>query len=241
MSDRPWTVRKSILVAGMAALAVSTTAGVAYAQNPDPTITATASVSPSKAGTKSKPKSETLKLKVVNNPASKTTAKSIQITFPSTLKMSTKGLDQCTKADEQILNDVNICKKAFAGPAGSAHAILNPNAPANLTFKVQPLVGKNEMLFVLSGSASAVLHGKISGNKMTIAITPQLQQPAPGVFSALGDLSTTIGKKKGNAALVSSTGCKSKKHTIGVTVGYANNPTAPSKPSASTTVDAKCS
>ena len=92
-------MRKSILVAGVAALAVST-AGVAYAQNPDPSITATASVSPTKAGTKSKPKSETLKLKVVNDPASKTTAKSIEIKFPSTLKMSTKGLDQCTKSDD---------------------------------------------------------------------------------------------------------------------------------------------
>jgi len=233
-------LRKSILVAGVAALAVST-AGVAYAQNPDPSITVTASVSPTKAGTKSKPKSETVKLKVVNNPASKTTAKSIEIKFPSTLKLSTKGLDQCKASEDDLIADVNVCKKEFAGPAGAAHALLNPNAPSNLTFKVQPIVGKNEMLFVLSGSASAVLHGKISGSKMTIAITPSLQQPAPNVFSALSDLSTTISKKKGKNYLVSSVGCKSKKHTITATVGYANNPTAPSKPSATSTADAKCS
>ena len=120
-------------------------------------------MSPTKAGTKSKPKSETLKLKVVNDPASKTTAKSIKIKFPSTLKLSTKGLDQCTKSDQAVLDDPSICKKAFAG-SGSAHAMLNPNAPSNLTFKVQPIIGKNEMLFVLSGSASAVLHGKIRGS-----------------------------------------------------------------------------
>ena len=151
-SFKPFTLATWLgLVAGVAALAVST-AGVAYAQNPDPSITATASVSPTKAGTKSKPKSETLKLKVVNDPASKTTAKSIEIKFPSTLKMSTKGLDQCTESDDQTLaTNVNICKKEFAGPKGSAHAILNPNAPANLNFQVQPIVGKNEMLFVLSG------------------------------------------------------------------------------------------
>src|SRR3954447_19806176 len=140
---RSLSLRKSILVAGVAAIAVST-AGVAYAQNPDPSITATASVSPSKSGTKSKPKAETFKLKVVNNPASKTTAKSVQVTFPSTLKLSTKGLDQCTKSDDDLINDASVCKKAFAGPAGSAHAILNPNAPSNLTFKVQPIVAKNE-------------------------------------------------------------------------------------------------
>ena len=76
---------------------------------------------------------------------------------------------------------------------------------------------------------------------MTITIKPELQQPAQNVFSALSDLSTTISKKKGKAALVSSVGCKSKKHTIGVTVSYAPNPNPPAKPSASTTADAKCS
>jgi hypothetical protein len=232
-------LRKSLIAAGAAALVIGS-AGVAYAQNPDPSISVTTSVSPSKAGTKKKPKSETLKLKVVNDPASKTTAKSIAITLPSTLKLSTKGLPQCTKSDEAVLSDPSICKSAFAG-SGSAHAILNPNAPAQLTFKVQPVIGKNQLLFILSGSANAVLHGKIKGSTMTIAITPQLQQPAPGVFSALSDLSTSIAKKKGKAALVTSNGCKAKKHTIKVTVGYANNPAPPTKPSATNTGVATCS
>jgi hypothetical protein len=236
---RSLSLRKPFIAAAAAALAVAS-AGVAYAQNPDPSITVTTSVSPTKAGTKKKPKSETLKLKVVNNPASKTTAKSIAITLPSTLKLSTKGLPQCTKSDQAILDNPSICKKSFAG-SGTAHAVLNPNNPAPLSFKVQPVVGKNQMLFILSGSASAVLHGKVKGSTMTISITPQLQQPVPGTFSALSDLSTSISKKKGKAALVTSTGCKSKKHTIKVTVGYAPNPTAPSKPSATSTGDAKCS
>jgi hypothetical protein len=232
-------LRKTLIAAGAATLAVAT-AGVAYAQNPDPAITVTASVSPSKAGTKKKPKSETLKLKVVNDPASKTTAESIKITLPSTLKLSTKGLPQCTKDDQTLLDNPKACKKSFAG-SGTAHAVLNPNAPAPLNFKVQPVIGKNQMLFLLSGSATAVLHGKIKGSTMTIAITPALQQPAPGVFSALSDLSTSISKKKGKNALVTSRGCKSKKHTIKVTVGYAPNPAPPSKPSASGSADAKCS
>src|SRR5690348_4193334 len=162
------------MVAGAATLSLAV-AGVAYAQAPS--ISATASVSPSKAGTKSKPANTKFKLSVTNDPASKTTAKSIAITLPSTLKLSTKGLPQCTKPDQAVLDNPSICKSAFAG-SGSAHAVLNPNAPAPLTFKVQPVIGKNEMLFLLSGSASAVLHGKIKGSTMTIAITPQLQQPA---------------------------------------------------------------
>jgi len=235
-------LRKSFLVAGVATLVLSTTAGVAIAQTPEPSIDVTASVSPTKAGTKSKPKAVTFKLKVTNNPASKTTAKSIAIKFPSTIKLSTKGLDQCTASDDALIANVNVCKKAFAG-SGSASALLNPTAttPGPLSFKVQPIVGKNELLFVLSGSANAVLHGAVKGSTLTIAITPQLQQPIPGVYSALNGLTTTISKKKGTKSLISTTGCKSKKHTVSVTVGYAPNPAAPAKPSATNTSDAKCS
>ena len=234
-------MRKPLLVAGIAALAFGTT-GVALAQTPDPTIEASVNASPTKAGTKSKPKAVTFNLAVVNDPASKTTAKSIEVAFPSTIKVSTKGLDQCTKSNDELIADVNVCKKSFAG-TGKASALLNPNAtaPGPLSFNVQPIVGKNEILFVLSGSANAVLHGKIKGSKLTIAITPELQQPVPGVYSALNKLSTKIKKTKGSNSLISSVGCKNKKHTVKVTVGYAPNPNAPAKPSASDSVDVKCS
>ena len=234
-------MRKPLLVAGIAALAFGTT-GIALAQAPDPTIEASVNASPTKAGTKSKPKAVTFNLAVVNDPASKTTAKSIEVAFPSTIKVSTKGLDQCTKSNDELIADVNVCKKSFAG-TGKASALLNPNAtaPGPLSFNVQPIVGKNEILFVLSGSANAVLHGKIKGSKLTIAITPELQQPVPGVYSALNKLSTKIKKTKGSNSLISSVGCKNKKHTVKVTVGYAPNPNAPAKPSASDSVDVTCS
>jgi len=234
-------LRKSFIVAGMATLALST-ASVAYAQLPEPSIDATASVSPGKAGTKSKPTAATFKLGVKNNAEAKTTAKSIEITFPSSIKVSTKGLNQCTATDDELIADVNVCKSSFAG-SGKASAKLNPFAPnpSPLSFNVKPIVGKNELLFVLSGSADAVLHGKIKGKKMTIVITPTLQQPVPNVYSALNELSATIKNKKGKNALISTVDCKSKKHTIGVKVAYAPNPTAPAKPDASDSVDAKCS
>ena len=235
-------LRKSILAAGTAALALSF-AGVAHAQTPAPSIEATASVSPTKAGTKSKPKSEKLKLSVTNNRESKTTAAKITITMPSTLKASTSGLDVCKASDDELIASVNVCKKSIAGK-GSAHALVNPFAasPAQVEFKVTPIVGNKEILFVLTSPiAQAVLHGKISGSKLTIPITPELQQPAPGTFSALLDLSTDLSKKKGSKALISSVGCKSKKHTIGVSIGYVPNPTPPAQTSASGTASAKCS
>ena len=235
-------MRKSLMAAGAAALALGA-AGVAYAQNPAGSITGTASVSPTKAGTKSKPKSEKLKLSVVNNKDSKTTAAKITITMPSTLKVSTSGLDICKASDDDLLASTAVCKKSIAGK-GSAHALVNPFAasPAQVEFKVTPIVGNKQILFVLNSPiAQAVLHGKISGKKLTIAITPELQQPAPGTFSALLDLTTELSKKKGTKALISSVGCKSKKHDIGVSVGYVPNPNPPAQSSASGTASAKCS
>jgi len=64
---------------------------------------------------------------------------------------------------------------------------------------------------------------------------------APGTFSALLDLTTELSKKKGTKALISSVGCKSKKHDIGVSVGYVPNPNPPAQSSASGTASAKCS
>ena len=235
-------MRKTFIAAGTAALALGV-AGIAYAQTPPPSITATASVSPTKAGTKSKPKSEKLKLSVVNNKDSKTTAAKITITMPSTLKISTSGLDICKTSDNDLLASTAVCKKSIAGK-GSAHALVNPFAasPAQVEFKVTPIVGNKQILFVLNSPiAQAVLHGKISGSKLTIPITPELQQPAPGTFSALLDLSTELSKKKGSKSLISSVGCKSKKHAIGVSIGFAPNPTPPAQSSASSKADAKCS
>ena len=234
-------MRKSFLVAGVATLALGT-AGVAFAQDTAPSITATGSGSPSKAGTKSKPKAMTFKLDVKNNAAAKTTAASIKITFPKTIKVSTKGLEQCTVDDESLINDPSQCKKSFAG-SGKASANLNPfsTTPSPLSFKVQPIVGKNEILFVLSGSATAVLHGKIKGSSMTIGITPALQQPVPGVYSALNELAATIKNTKGKNSLISAVGCKSKKHNIGVEVGYVPNPNPPAASSAKDDFDIKCS
>jgi hypothetical protein len=235
-------LRKSFFAAGTAALALGA-AGIAYAQTPPPSVTVTASVSPTKAGTKAKPKAEKFKLAVVNSKESKTTAAKITITFPSTLKLTTSGLDQCTASDDALIASTAVCKKSIAGK-GTAHALVNPfaDAPAQVEFKVTPIVGKNELLFVLkSPIAQAVLHGKIAGKKLTIAITPELQQPVTGTYSALLDLTTELSKTKGTKALIVSTGCKSKKHSVGVTVGFVPNPNPPAASTASGTGDAKCS
>jgi hypothetical protein len=235
-------LRKTFLVAGVATLALGT-AGVAFAQAPDPSITASIKLSPGKAGTKAKPKSHKLTLSIKNDPASKTTASQIKIKFPSTIKVSTKGFKQCTASDEEIINSAGaVCKSSKVG-SGSANAVILANG-TNIKFKVQPFIGKNELLFYLTTTAVSntyVVHGKLSGSTMTIGIGPDVQQPAPGLYAALVDINASLSKKSGKNALIASTGCKAKKHKVDVSVAYAANPTPPSKPSSSTTTNVPCS
>jgi hypothetical protein len=237
-------LRKSLIAAGAAVLAISG-AGVAYAQNAAPSIVVNTSVSPSKAGTKKKPKAEKFTITVTNNVSeSKATASTIKITFPSTLRLSTKGLPQCTKSDDALINGgPNICKKSIAG-SGFSDAVVGPATgnPANIKFTVIPIVGKNQMLYYLPATAATtpnVLHGKIRGSSQTISIPAALQQPAPGLFSAIQDLHTVISLKKGKHSLVTSTGC-SGGHKVTVTETFVNNPGPPAAPSATQTGIARC-
>jgi hypothetical protein len=238
-------LRKSLIAAGVAVLALSA-AGVAHAQTAAPQIVVKPSFSPSKAGTKKKPRVAKFALTVTNNVAeSHATASQIKITFPSTAKLSTKGLPQCTKSDDTLVNQgpKAVCKKSIAG-SGVSHVILNPYAnPTNVTFNVTPLVGKNEMLYFISAPAintNAVLHGKISGRNQTIVITPNLQQPVPGLYTAIVDLKTTIFMKKGKHSLITTTGCKGGSQSVKVTETFIPNPTPPGATSATATGKASC-
>lgn len=231
-------MRKTYFVAGVATLALGT-AGIAYAQNPAPSIDVTASTSPGKAGTKSKPKGVQFKLNIANDQLSRTTADTIEITFPSTVKVSTKGLKECTLGDQELLDNLDKCKSSFVG-TGTANAVLGPQnpTPGPLAFDIQPVIGKNQVLFVLSGAANAVLHGKINKNKIKITIVPELRQVG-GVFTALKDIDVTLNTKK--TSLISTVGCKSKKHTVGVKLHYVPNGVAPAADTASSSADIKCS
>ena len=130
---------------------------------------------------------------------------------------------------------------------------MNPSSarPAPLNFDVTTYVaGKNLLAFYLQqqGTDSGVqqaLPAKITksgkGQKLTINIPENLQQPAPGVYSALQQIKNSLGLKSGKNALVTSVGCASKKHKIGVKITYVPNPTPPAKSTASDTSNAKCS
>ncbi len=236
---------RKFLIAAIAALASIALASVAVAQNSD--VTATTTVSPTKSGTKKKPKSIKITTFVKNN-IEGTTAAKIEIDFPKTVKISGKGLTACKLSAIQATGPSACPAKSKAG-TGISHAVVGPDR-VPLNFDVTAFVGgKNLVIFYIKqqgGTVSKALEGKISkgsgkfAQKLVITIPPDLQQPAPGLYAALTDLKSTLSLKKGKNALISSVGCKNKKHLFGAKLTFAPNPAAPPKPSATGTSTAKC-
>ena len=110
------------------------------------------------------------------------------------------------RADRQTQN---VCKKSIAGK-GTANALVNPFATDPGAAGVQGRRRSSARTSSCSSCSSrigrqAVLHGKISGQKMTIAITPE--PAAAGCRTSTRRCSTcttTLSKKKGSKALISS-------------------------------------
>ena len=237
---------RKFLIAAIAALASIAMASVAVAQNAD--VEATTKVTPSKAGTKNKPQATKISTFVKNN-VEGTTAGKIEIDFPSTVKISGKGLTKCDISEFSKPGGKANCPLRSKAGSGVSHAVLGPQR-APLNFDVSAYVGgKNLVIFYIEqqgGSVTKALQGKISKasgkykQKLVITIPPDLQQPAPGLYGALTDLRTTLFNKKGKNSLISTTGCKKKKHKFGAKLTFAPNPAQPPKPSATGTSTAKC-
>jgi hypothetical protein len=248
------------LLIGAAVLAVVAVPAIAFAQNPAPVVTNDVKLTPSKAGTTKKPKAAKFSFKVVNSAESKTTVKQIKLELPKGVKLSGNKLTSCT-ADEFIQN--SKCPSASKLGTGVSYAFLVAPTPAPdcvgsngaaagcLTFDTAFYVGgKNALTVTLQqrgGSAFPPLTGKItkSGRLLTIDIPADLQQPAPGNYSALLQLSGSFSRSKTvkgkKYSFVSTTSCpSSKKWSVKSTFVYAAN-TAPAPAPGSDTDDVKCS
>jgi hypothetical protein len=248
------------LLIGAALLAVAAVPALAFAQNPAPVVTNDVTISPSKAGTSSKPKSAKFKFKVVNSADSKATVKQIVLDLPKGVKLDGTKLPACS-ADDFVANAG--CPSNTKLGTGVSYAFIVAPTPAPdcvgsngaasgcLTFDTTFYVGGKSALTVAlqqrGGPAFPPLTGKItnSGRKLTINIPPELQQPVPGTFSALLQLSgsferskTVSGKKY---AFVSTTSCpSSKKWAVKSKLVYAAN-TAPAPAAKTATDNVKCS
>lgn len=239
-------MRKSPLIALGLVAAMGTAGTVAVAQeNTDPGHTLQVSVAPSnaKAGTKKKPKTITkVKFSIANNKASGTTASTIEIKFPKTIKFNAKGFKTCSVAT--LENDgPDACPSKSKLGSGTAAAVVNPRSatPAPLNFKNTFYIGGANQLNIYleqtGGDVRRVLVGKLGngggkyGKKITIAIPEDLQQPAPGVYSALTDIAASLGATTGSGkkkhGYFQSTGCIGGQYDFQSRITYVPNPDPP--------------
>jgi hypothetical protein len=188
------------IVIGAACLAVLAMPASALAQNPAPVVTGDVKAAKHK-----------LSFKVVNSAASKTTVKNIKLALPAGVKLDGKGLKSC-KLSALENQGPAACSSASKLGKGIAYAYLISSAPAPdcvalggnspdcLTFDTTFFVGARHQLNVglqqRGGAVQKAFSGKISSNGRTLSINipADLQQPAPGVYSALLQLSGTFNK-----------------------------------------------
>lgn len=231
--------------------------GVAVAQNAAPAHTLQVSGITKKAGTKKKPKANTVKLDIRNNRDSGTTAKRIEVFFAKTIRINTKGFPTCSAS--KIENDgPGACPSKSRLGTGTAGAVVNPTAPmpSEISFKNTFFVGSAKSLTIYleqtSGDVRAVLQAKIGpagggkfGQKLTIDIPENLQQPAPGVYAALTDIKTSLKGTTGRGAkkhgIFESIGCSGGNHDFQTRLTYAPNPNPPAASSSTATDPVACS
>jgi hypothetical protein len=94
----------------------------------------------------------------------------------------------------------------------------------------------------LVGVVTTVSGSRTYGQKLTINIAENLQQPAPGTYSALQSLETSISLKKGTNKLMKLIDCpSSRKLQYQLQLTFVPNPTPPAKRTVKSTDAAACS
>lgn len=211
---------RKLLMGAVAASATLAVAAGAIAQAPESTFSS--KVSPSKAGTKKKPRNTTVTFGVtLDKPG--TTVEFIDLNLPKSLKLSGKGLKRCDPADLAAEGPSGCPSGSKAGPSGTATALLGAEGPSQqeLRFVVSPfVVNSTTLVFYVASEAGAgvfvqsPITGKITnkGRKIRITIPKELRQPVSGVDASLTSLNQTFSGRVGKNYVVSSVGCKNKKH-----------------------------
>ena len=219
--------RKTLAAALTGALALSMTS-VAYADINDTTFDLTQfTVSPAKSGTKKKPKAVKLSLGVVGGTKSgsgqPSTSTALKITLPKGLKWNGKAWaksKRCSVSKANMKHSDSVCPKGSKVGSGHVDATaLGTKEPIDVTAYVTTTGGLG---LWLKASAplpiSAMIEGKVKGNVINVAIPLNIQEPAPGVASAIETLNFSLNGKtkvKGKTrGVVESTSCSGKKWTL---------------------------
>jgi hypothetical protein len=225
---------RKYLIAAVAAVTVISFSAVALAQGPD-TATLKVKVTPTDAGTKRKPKNSTFVLDVVNNNTSRTMS-DLDVFIARNVRLSLKGMPSC--APDVIFQ--RKCPARTVLGTGEAKAKVGVNGPpANVTdliFKVtafktkSQVTGKNMLGFFIDNGATLQFltettltsaSGKY-GQKLHIDV-PELAQRVGATYNGLVSLKATLKKKVGSKYLISTVGCKAKKHPYKVDLTFIPN------------------
>ena len=248
-------MRKSRIIAVGVAASLGL-GGVAVAQNAAPSHTLQVSGIAENSGTKKKPKAATVKLDIRNNRNSGTTARRIEVFFAKTIRINPKGFKTCSTS--KIENDgPGACPSKSKLGTGTAGAVVNPTSPtpAPIEFKITFFVGSARTLSIyleqVNGDVRQAFPAKISsagggkyGQKLTIDIPENLQQPAPNVYSALTDIAVSLKGTTGSGArrhgIFESIGCSGGNHDFQTRLTYAPNPNPPAASSSTATDPVAC-
>jgi hypothetical protein len=229
-------LRKS-LVTALAALVALAVAAVAVAQTyPTPAITFKASATPTKAGTKKKPKKTKLRLTMTLTKEARATAERITFLLPRNLVVSARGYKYCPATEIQA-EGPSGCPAGSQVGTGTANAAFGPNlTPIN--FKVTLYTASaNELTIYLEAVGLPIkraIRGIVSnagtpyGKKLTIDIPEDLQKQL-GAYVYLTGLDATVnaktakkGKKRYN--LLATNGCPAdRKHRYELRLDFVNN------------------
>lgn len=238
---------KKLAITGLAVLAPLAMTSTALAQVAEPVITPSANVTPTNGGTKKKPKNAKVRLAFTVNKESRKTLSGINYFVPSNIKLSGKGFPSCS-ADKINASGEGKCPKGSKVGSGTATAVLGPSQQP-LSFTVNVYSGGNsELALALKGAVEIAFKAPIVpadtpyGQEIKVTIPPSVQSPAPGLYSYVTSVDTTIGKtfsktvtkkvhgKKKKVKVTyryaSLTGCPtSGAHTAAVQLLYAQNDT----------------
>jgi uncharacterized OsmC-like protein len=240
---------RKYLIAAIAAVTAISLSAVAIAQAPN-TATLTVKVTPAKAGTKKKPKNATYTLDVVNDNTQRTMS-DLDVFLAKNVKLSLKGLPKCDP-DTIFARDCPASAVLGRGEAKAKVGVNGPN-PTDLTFEVtafktnSPVTGKEMLGFFiddghnlqfLTETTLTKASGKY-GQKLHIDV-PDLAQRVGATYNGLVSLNAKLTKKVKKNYLISTTGCKAKKHPYKVDLTFIDNTITPAGVT-SDTATAKCS
>jgi hypothetical protein len=255
---------KKFATMGLALLAVLAVAAVAFAQaSPDTKLTA--KVTPTSGGSKKKPKNANVTMAFTVNPDANVSADRIEFLLPKNLKVSGLGMRYCpaTKINDSPDGPAS-CPKGSKVGTGSATANLGPDKK-HLDFKITIFAASpNELAVYLEGLVTKAIPAAITtaggdfGQKITINIPPEIQQPVPGLYSSITSTTAKLGPATGSRKVtkkvrgkkrkvkvktyfVGLTGCPTdKSHHGGVRLHFAPNPNPPAQADDEAQATASC-